>query len=82
MGSVVYRIAGDPDQRVAVAWQNPFFGWNTYRAGVAQEEFEVEIHGGGGTHAIGVFVLRMWPCPSVCLLKLISKRLKEMQAVV
>jgi len=59
MGFVAYRIAGDPNQHVVVtSWQNPFFGYNTYQGSVAQEEFEVQVHGGSGTHAIGVFVLQ------------------------
>jgi len=73
MGSVTYRITGNLDQHaVVVSWQNPLLGWNTYRGSGTPKDFALDIHGGSGTHATVVFILRMWLCRSVHPLKLIS----------
>jgi hypothetical protein len=61
MGSVAYRIAGNPDQHaVVISWQNPLLGWNTYRGSGTPKGFDLDIHGGSGIHATVVFILRRW----------------------
>jgi hypothetical protein len=59
-GSVTYRLAGHPPHhRVRFSWKNRYIGPNTYNAKVSHEEYRIEVEGGGGSHAVVVFIFRM-----------------------